>query len=139
MSSVNANYEYGALTSPRSFRLLELKPGTWIDSLEGELRAYLLPTHALPAPAFRGFNFHRLHGILELHAPAFQALSYVWGLHKPAHNIRCNGKSLPISESLHRALCLVRGPRQKCFVWADAVCINQSAMKERKHQAKLPS
>lgn len=114
-------YKYVALPSLRSFRLLKLKAGNKNDPLEGELQIY------------------DLHGVFvrRTDVPRFQALSYVWGPLTPSYDFRCNGKLLRITESLRHALCLVRDQRRDILVWADAVCINQEDIRERKQQVDL--
>ncbi|RYP14769.1 hypothetical protein DL765_006146 [Monosporascus sp. GIB2] len=128
-SPANPSYKYEALDGPRSFRLLKLKRGGENDPLECELQIYELQIYELHASGF--------HHRMQSSVPDFQALSYVWGLHPPTLDIRCNGKPLRITESLQHALRLVRRRDREIFVWADAICINQSDLKERKQQVAL--
>jgi Heterokaryon incompatibility protein (HET) len=69
--------------------------------------------------------------------PIYRALSYVWGPPKFDWGITCNGQKLRIAESLHDALQHLRSPTAEIFIWADAICINQSNLKERGDQVQL--
>jgi hypothetical protein len=113
-------YKYEILPGEAYFRLLKLYPGKINDALQCEL------------------HVHKL-GLFEEAStvPRFQALSYVWGPQPPSQDIRCNGKILRITKSLDRELRRVRSQRSEIFVWADALCINQSDLRERKQQVAL--
>lgn len=115
-------YEYRSLDSPRSFRLLKLTRGAKSDPLECELSVHKLQD--LPCG-------------VHSNVPEFQALSYVWGSDPPIHEIRCDDGHFRITETLRRALCRLRRQDRHIFVWADAICINQSDLKERRQQVAL--
>jgi hypothetical protein len=70
-------------------------------------------------------------------APAYEALSYVWGLPQQPHEILCNGKVIRIQPSLSDALKRLRLPRTARVIWADAICINQGDNAEKSHQVPL--
>lgn len=63
-------------------------------------------------------------------APTYKAISYVWGDATKRIGIRCSGRSLIITTSLHVALKHLR--LQDCgrMLWADAICINQDDLDE---------
>lgn len=116
-----ANFTYKSLDSLKSFRLLKLEPGRDNDPLICE---------------------HDVYEIRDWHScnedmPSFEALSYVWGSAQPVHEIQCNGKTLRISKNLRDALYRLRSPFKHRFVWADAICIDQSNLRERKMQVAL--
>jgi hypothetical protein len=64
----------------------------------------------------------------------YEALSYSWGSQNTPHEIIIDGKPLSITESLHEALCSLRNPTKDRMLWVDALCIDQSNIKERGHQ-----
>jgi hypothetical protein len=104
-------YSYGTLPAGKYFRYLVLSPGSYEDPLVCSLHACLLED-----------------------APSFEALSYVWGSsHKPC-TLACEGKTIPITENLFRALKQVRYPAQPRRLWADSCCIDQENLQERGHQ-----
>lgn len=78
--------------------------------------------------------------------PPFTALSYVWGEDADRVPIWVNGQTFQATKSLASALKHI--PRHwkskfpgrngaELWVWADAVCINQSDSNERAHQVQL--
>jgi hypothetical protein len=70
-------------------------------------------------------------------APAYEALSYVWGPIQQPDEILCNGQSIGIQPSLSSALKRLRLPHSERIIWADAICINQSDNVEKSHQVPL--
>jgi len=82
-------------------------------------------------------------------APAYLALSYVWGDIGCERPINVNGSSLGITNGVRDALyhiynlslCFEEGlgrktgkGRKKLFLWIDAICINQKDMDEKAEQ-----
>lgn len=69
--------------------------------------------------------------------PIFTALSYVWGdecSHKP---ILLDGKPYAVRDNLWNFLIQFRQSRTSTYLWIDALCIDQSSIKERNHQVAL--
>ncbi|RBR09505.1 uncharacterized protein FIESC28_09836 [Fusarium coffeatum] len=64
----------------------------------------------------------------------YEALSYVWGSQNTPCEITVDGKTLCITISLYDALCHLRQPHEDRILWVDALCIDQSNIKERSHQ-----
>ncbi|KAM0351646.1 hypothetical protein ACHAPU_002656 [Fusarium lateritium] len=64
----------------------------------------------------------------------YKALSYVWGSQDTPREVRVNGKTMFITESLHDALKHLRQPYEDEVLWVDALCIDQSDIRERGHQ-----
>ncbi|PNP58229.1 hypothetical protein FNYG_15147 [Fusarium nygamai] len=64
----------------------------------------------------------------------YEALSYSWGSQSTPHEILVDGKTLSITESLYEALWHLRRPDEDRMLWVDALCIDQSNIKERGHQ-----
>jgi Heterokaryon incompatibility protein (HET) len=64
-------------------------------------------------------------------APAYDAISYVWG--NPKHNvtITCDGRPFEVTFNLYWALVRIRSVSHPKILWADAICINQSDLQER--------
>lgn len=79
-------------------------------------------------------------------APPYIALSYVWGIDEPTHEIRLNGRVFLVRDNLWHALLRLAGElplgpaterlRDRYF-WIDALCINQNDLLERGHQVDL--
>ncbi|KAH8768276.1 heterokaryon incompatibility protein-domain-containing protein [Diaporthe sp. PMI_573] len=78
----------------------------------------------------------------------FIALSYVWGNPMPEYSIIVNGKCLQIRENLHALLQVLHIKTQgehslgeylrECpYLWADAICIDQTFGEETNHQVNM--
>ena len=66
------------------------------------------------------------------------ALSYTWGTSEMSQNIQTLNGIVPITASLHAALRKLRRNFKDCIVgWADAICIDQSNIREKGHQVRL--
>lgn len=74
----------------------------------------------------------------ELHqrddAVSYEALSYTWGSPDLTESIIVNNRRLRITYNLYLALQQFRHQDEDRVLWIDAVCIDQSNMKERGHQ-----
>jgi hypothetical protein len=78
--------------------------------------------------------------------PSYIALSYTWDLGAGMRNINCDGMVLDIGQNLWNFLFEFRKKhnlrqyhswesRSKiCYLWIDAICIDQSNLEERNHQ-----
>jgi hypothetical protein len=65
----------------------------------------------------------------------YDALSYTWGDNSNKDTIICNGAELRISQNLSEALRTLRPTKETArWLWADAICINQSDDKEKGEQ-----
>lgn len=110
-------FEYGPIRFPKMIRLLLILPAVYDDE---PLETIMF--HADPKEV------------------PYQALSCVSNDRKQTKLMHCNGRSLVVSETVYSALTNIRnlGDR-KIFstVWADAICINQSDMKEREAHLRL--
>jgi len=53
-------------------------------------------------------------------APAYDAISYVWGDRETKFDIYCDGRPFPITANLHWALVRIRDVSNLRIVWADA-------------------
>ena len=80
------------------------------------------------------------------HAPAFAALSYVWGDKRNKVPLPCNdnGGSVQVTKNLFNALSYFAFDISSAYqrngfqwLWADAICINQADDKERESQVQL--
>jgi hypothetical protein len=69
--------------------------------------------------------------------PNYHALSYCWGDGVERNEITINGHKLSITASLATALQYLRRVDSDVVVWADAICINQSNVKERNSQVRM--
>lgn len=100
--------------SLESIRLLRILPGGLQDDIRCELEYVLLDNH-----------------------PLYQALSYCWGDEKPSVNIECDGLPFTITPNLASALRAFRRVDSTVWIWADAICIDQSSVPEKNYQVPL--
>ncbi len=110
-------YEYRPLKEPGAIRLIELLPST---DQNARLECNLLHT-----------TFGELSDEVVYH---YCALSYVWGSRKDMMPILIDEKDLLVTISLGTALLHLRDPRIPRYLWADAICINQSDDDEKSIQ-----
>jgi hypothetical protein len=69
----------------------------------------------------------------------YWAISYVWGSAPTPlspFKLVINGVKIPISESLWTCLCRLRSENVTDYVWADAICINQTDDLEKAMQVR---
>ncbi|KAF5644936.1 heterokaryon incompatibility protein [Fusarium sp. NRRL 52700] len=105
--------QYDALNLEKpGFRLIRLKQG-----LEPQLRCHL---------------FQAYHDVKEI--PPYEALSYVWGGQDTPNMIEVNGEIIQVTANLYEALRCLRQAEQDRILWVDALCIDQTNIKERGHQ-----
>jgi hypothetical protein len=116
-------FEYSRLQSPnrkakgsvRRFRLLHLLPGARQDDIACRL----------------------VHADLSQAVDQYEALSYVWGSIIDLTPIRINDGNLNIGKNLRDALLNIRHPDRARVLWVDAVCIDQSNIRERIEQVAM--
>lgn len=68
---------------------------------------------------------------------SYKALSYVWGDPQVTEKIMINGNVFFATTNLAAALKQFRHHHYRGFIWADAICINQSDLIERSEQVLL--
>ncbi|KAH8589259.1 heterokaryon incompatibility protein-domain-containing protein [Bisporella sp. PMI_857] len=71
--------------------------------------------------------------------PVYEALSYEWGPKNgpgASFSVRINGEVRQVRENLWWALHYLREETTRT-IWIDALCINQSSIKERNHQVQF--
>ncbi|KAM7217614.1 Heterokaryon incompatibility protein (HET) domain containing protein [Rhypophila decipiens] len=87
----------------------------------------------LPDSSPRSLVQCRLRTVSLQDNPSYEAISYFWGPRYFACSIVCNGANLNVTYSLHGALQRLRDAAHSRWVWADAICIDQSpeAIQER--------
>jgi hypothetical protein len=69
-------------------------------------------------------------------APAFEALSYVWGPESDSCRILVNSLPFHITRNLYHALFQLRSQVEDRLIWIDALAINQSDTIERNYQVR---
>ncbi|KAI2608974.1 heterokaryon incompatibility protein-domain-containing protein [Hypoxylon fragiforme] len=106
---------YKPLSGGLAFRLLHLHPGTPDEDLHAEL----IPT------------------TIDDVAEQYEATSYTWGSPDNPQRMTCNGISLVIQKNAFDMLKTLRKPDQPRTVWIDAICIDQSNIKERASQVSI--
>ena len=111
-------YRYSTLPSPSFTRLVSLLTGAPNDELRCEIDTVDLESE-----------------------PAYEAISYVWGLgeNKPTIGIlgRNGNVELEIPANLVAGLRRLRRPLSTRRLWADSICINQDDDEERSQQVRI--
>lgn len=106
-----------ACGTDKSIRLLELLPSA--QSLDGESFEVNCKFHVAPVAKF-----------------PYTAISYMWGEDTETRNILIDGKKFLVRVNLYQLLELLS--REIIgYLWVDAICINQTSLKERNHQVGL--
>ncbi|KAF2753835.1 HET-domain-containing protein [Pseudovirgaria hyperparasitica] len=73
----------------------------------------------------------------HLSEATYEALSYAWGDTSDKEQVLCNGLVLDIGRNLHAALCERRRRDVTTWLWADAICINQTDDDEKTRQVRV--
>ena len=68
--------------------------------------------------------------------PAYEALSYVWGSPETAIQIKVGLQNLAITKNLAKALPYLRYKDKPRELWIDAICVDQTNLRERSSQVK---
>ncbi|KAJ4307633.1 hypothetical protein N0V84_012595 [Fusarium piperis] len=71
--------------------------------------------------------------------PTYKALSYTWGSLGHVGTIQVDGQDVPVGRNLFTALQRLYHDSSVEYLWADALCINQSDDEEKSHQVPLMS
>ena len=116
-----------ALTPSQMFRWRAEPP--YQQLLEGHVIRLI---HLAPGVPQKQISIGLSTHLLE-HAPAYEAISYVWGDAPSRSTILCNGQPLSITESLASAFRQARLTLRTRTLWADAICINQGDPREKSH------
>ena len=107
------SFEYSALSSSTSFRLIRLETRREDDI------AFTISEHQLNK------------------VPAYSALSYRWGSDSKTHKVRLDGKDIGVHANLWHFLRQLRVENDDSFYWTDALCINQEDIPERNQQVAV--
>ena len=76
---------------------------------------------------------------LEDQQPKYEAISYCWEGQKPTQILLCEGQALLVTKNCVSALKRFRptAKDETRLLWIDAICIDQTATRERSHQVEL--
>jgi hypothetical protein len=99
---------------------------------DGEIRILEL----LPGEGYEHLQA-RLHHTFLATAGYYEALSYTWGDPHITSILVVDEQTLNITENLADALRNLRSSISSRFIWADAVCIDQSNVVEKTHQVSI--
>ncbi|KAF5530822.1 het-domain-containing protein [Fusarium phyllophilum] len=114
-----SHYVYSALIGDNNIRLLRLLPSSDRSTrLQGQL-----------------FEYPLAQGRQTMHL--YEALSYTWGTSQHTKSISIDDRELPITANCHLALVQLRDSFIDRVLWADAICIDQSNIKERGKQVRI--
>lgn len=114
---MSSDYQYKTIDSSREeIRLLRILPGAWRDPIHCETLVASLESK-----------------------PIYDALSYAWGDQKNKLDVFLDGISFPVTKNLFTALRRIRAHQEpeSTVLWADAICIDQSNVKERSAQVAI--
>lgn len=115
VASSNENWQRPQLENASTqIRLLRFLPDTEYSDLRVELEVFELSE-----------------------APAFNAVSYTWGIEPPQDVIRINGAPVTIRPNCHYALGQCHHHFPTSPVWLDAICINQDDLVEKGSQGAI--
>ncbi|PNP79445.1 hypothetical protein FNYG_07280 [Fusarium nygamai] len=115
MTEHELGYLYQELGTETSFRIAELLPGDGNAPIECLVHSVSWSDASIPD---------------------YEAISYVWGDPSQKANIICHGKRLKVTQNLYNALSHFRQRDKSRYLWADAICIDQSHVSERNAQVK---
>ena len=101
----------------------------------------------VPDPWIQGQNEQLQFTVLTVplsSAPAYSAISYVWGLGSASKEIYLDGRTFAVRTNLWSCLHYIRKYQQfayaRCawrYIWVDAICINQVNTAERNQQVRM--
>ncbi|RSM07156.1 hypothetical protein CDV31_008708 [Fusarium ambrosium] len=115
-------------------RILEIKPGSGSETLQGALHHCWLDGDRL------ALDYARQWGVStsDFTTPVcYTALSYTWGPPVFEATIKCDGHAKRITRGLEAALKQFRQPHDSIMMWIDQICINQDDDAEKKKQIPL--
>lgn len=116
---INPPSPYEPLSSSRlEIRVLEIAPASGNNIIECTMKRISL---------------------LENPVPAYETISYCWGLPRAPSTIKLNGFLTPVPASSEATLKRMRLSEQPRVLWIDAICIDQSSIAERSAQVALMS
>ena len=78
-----------------------------------------------------------IHEVSLTNHPPYEAISYRWGSSEMKLSILIEGGNFEVSENLWAALWFLRDANEKRVLWADTICIDQTNIAEKNHQAQL--
>ena len=111
-------HQHRALETPNTFRLLRLHAGQG-EKISGSLHHHILGSEA---------------------CPSYRAVSYTWGKGSAHHTLHLEGGSgIQVRKNLWNILQSIRDKESSCWLWIDAICINQRLDEERNHHVRLMS
>lgn len=92
----------------------------------------------LPGSGSKGINIDLIDSFVTgPQSISYDALSYTWGSREKTKSIICNGKRLPVTQTLLEALHRFRDPSKVVTLWVDQICICQDRIRERNQQVQL--
>ncbi|KAI8957047.1 heterokaryon incompatibility protein-domain-containing protein [Daldinia sp. FL1419] len=110
-------YSYEALPEDGSqIRLVTIYPGERVERIECTVENF---------PFVENSESHE-----------YEALSYVWGDATSTASISLGGKPFRVTRNLEAALRALRLRDRKRVIWIDALCINQSNVRERNQEVR---
>lgn len=78
-----------------------------------------------------------LHYVSTENPTYYKAILYCWGGQQPSVTVQCGLQRLQITENLNAAITTLRLEDKSLLLWADAICIDQCSVEEKKLQVPL--
>ncbi|KAL0930042.1 ankyrin repeat and SAM domain containing protein 6 [Colletotrichum truncatum] len=124
------------LTSYYHYEPIDLeRPGFRLLSLERGFKGEPIRCRIFQAYLYNKSDEANKHNDLSL--IPYEALSYCWGdSTRLRHTVAVDGKVLFVTENLLDALKNLRRDYEDRILWVDALCIDQSNIRERGHQVE---
>jgi hypothetical protein len=97
---------------------------------------YIRLLHLLPGEHGHPISCKLSLANLDALEEPYIAVSYTWGPADIKHTIWLNGMMFSVRENLYELLHAFRQSDGGVRLWIDAICIDQSSLKERNHQVK---
>jgi hypothetical protein len=119
------------LSSPLEKRNFLASQSIYEPLTENEIRLVQLHPGSKKEPIHCSLTTH-----LQVRAPSYEALSYVWGSQEQPAEITLEQKAFKITKNLEQALLQLRSADNDRILWIDALVINQSDLAERNIQVQ---
>ena len=108
-----------------------------LDPARREIRLLVLPAGCDSASGIDVLTCTMKHTSLDDQELQYETISYVWGDSSQRAPISVNGRMTDTTAAAVRALKQVRRVDEERIVWIDAICIDQSNIKERSQQVAM--
>ncbi|KAI0441624.1 HET-domain-containing protein [Xylaria telfairii] len=103
-----------------------------VDSSQGQVRLLQIAPGRAGEPIRCSYQIASVDGDVP-----YQTLSYVWGAIDGNKTIIVEGTKAELTDNLFDALTCIRHETKPCYLWVDALCINQQDGEEKTAQVNM--